>query len=102
MKTKLTREQILEFLTRRKESYHKSYGLTRLGLIGSFSRNEATYKSDIDLIVEFKSGTDNLYDKTQALRRSVTRKFNRKVDIASARYLKSYFKENILRDAIFV
>jgi uncharacterized protein len=100
--SRITKDDILDFLKRRKPSYFKSYDLTQLGLIGSFSRGEAHGKSDIDLVVEFKAGTDNLFEKTESLRRSVKRKFNRKVDIATARYIKSYVKKNVLRDAIFV
>jgi hypothetical protein len=73
-----------------------------LGLIGSFSRDEATIKSDIDLIVEFKPGTEDLWERTESLRKSVKRKFKRDVDICTEKYIKPYYKKNILRDAIFI
>lgn len=31
----------------------RRYGVRRYGLFGSFARNEATIKSDVDLLVEF-------------------------------------------------
>jgi uncharacterized protein len=102
VKRKLTKDEILDFLKRMKPSYYESFSLTKLGLIGSFSRNEATPKSDIDLIVSFKPGTKNLIDRTERLRKSVRRKFGRNVDISPEKFIRPYFKKNILRDAIFI
>lgn len=37
--------------------------MVKLGLYGSFARNEGTENSDIDIIVEFKPNTEDLLDK---------------------------------------
>ncbi len=97
-----TKKEILAFLKDKKSSYFASFRLTKLGLMGSFSRNQAGRNSDIDLIVEFETGTQNLSDLTEKLRKSIKRQFRREVDICREKYIKPYYKKNILRDAIFI
>lgn len=70
--------------------------------MGSFSRNEETNESDIDLIVEFKSGTLDLMHTKEKLRKSIQKRLGRRVDICREKYLKPYYKNRILKDAIFV
>ena len=48
----LTREDILKILHDNKERFAEKYGVTKLGLFGSFARNEATEESDVDICVE--------------------------------------------------
>lgn len=45
----LTRESILKILRENKGSLTEKYGLTKLGLFGSFARGTATEESDVDL-----------------------------------------------------
>jgi predicted nucleotidyltransferase len=97
-----TRKDIVTFLKDNKPYYFHSLRLTKLGLMGSFSRDAANLESDIDLIVEFQPDTENLFDLKERLRKSVRRKFGREVDICRVKYLKPYFRKNILKDAIFI
>lgn len=61
------RDKILSFLEQRKSELFSEYQLIRIGLFGSFARNEATEDSDIDLLVEFEPDTENLSEKSQGL-----------------------------------
>ncbi|MFQ5447859.1 MAG: nucleotidyltransferase family protein [Saprospiraceae bacterium] len=56
----IKKDEILEFLRERKDEFRSEYQIVRLGLFGSFARNEGTEESDIDLIVEFEPNTGNL------------------------------------------
>jgi predicted nucleotidyltransferase len=47
------RQDILQTLSTQHAAMHR-YGVRRYGLFGSFARNEATAKSDIDLLIEFE------------------------------------------------
>ena len=51
-----TKEDILTRL-RDQESQLRSLGVKRLGLFGSFVRQEQTRRSDVDVLVEFEPGT---------------------------------------------
>ena len=57
-----TKGEILDFLTRNKQHFRDRYGIVKIGLFGSYARDEQAENSDIDLIVEFERNTPNLYD----------------------------------------
>ena len=40
---------IIAYLKNKKDELHKSFGITTLGLYGSYARDEATELSDIDI-----------------------------------------------------
>jgi predicted nucleotidyltransferase len=57
------KEEILAFLKEHKHELFSTHQLVKLGLFGSFARNEHTEKSDIDLIIEFQPNTENISEK---------------------------------------
>jgi len=48
----LTRENVLQIFRENKDRFAEKYGVTKLGLFGSFARDEATEESDVDVCVE--------------------------------------------------
>lgn len=96
------RDKILSFLEQRKSELFSEYQLIRIGLFGSFARNEATEDSDIDLLVEFEPDTENLSEKKSRIKSLLEKQFNREVDICREKYIKPYFKSQILESAIYV
>ena len=73
-RTGLTRERILSLL-REHEIMLRKYTVRKMGLFGSYARNEARKSSDVDLIVEFKEPTfDNFMDLTSYLEKLLGRK----------------------------
>jgi predicted nucleotidyltransferase len=97
-----TKDKILAFLKEQKPYLNKTFDLDKIGLFGSFATENDTPESDIDLIVEFKHGTLNIFEKKQLLRNLIFEKFNRSVDVAREKYLKPYYKQQILKEAIYV
>ncbi len=97
-----SKEEILDFLHKNYEAITKKYHLTKLGMFGSFARDEQNTNSDVDIIIEIEDGTQNIYDLKSSLRTYLTRSFDRSVDIAREKYLKPYVKEIILKDTIYV
>ena len=58
----LNRRRILALLQRNEDAL-KQYSVKRIGLFGSYARNEQTRRSDIDFLVEFREPTfDNFMD----------------------------------------
>jgi uncharacterized protein len=93
---------IISFLRENKSVFERDFNISKIGLMGSFSRDEDRMDSDIDVIVEFKSGTVDLSQTKEKLRKIIQKKFGRRVDLCRTRYIKPYFKSRILKDAIFV
>ena len=58
----LNTEEVLEFLRRHRRALESDFHIMRIGLIGSFTRGDQTEKSDIELLVEFEHGTDDIFD----------------------------------------
>jgi predicted nucleotidyltransferase len=98
----IERERILEYIRSQRDRFRRTYHVRRMALIGSFARNEQSPDSDVDLIVDLEEGTPDIFELKRALRSELERQFHRKVEIASERYLKPYFRETILREAIYV
>jgi len=97
-----TKKEILNFLQKNHTYIVETYQLTKLGLFGSFARDEQTINSDVDVLIEIEEGTKNIHDLKVSLNDYLSTAFNRSVDIAREKYLKSYVKELILKDTIYV
>jgi predicted nucleotidyltransferase len=98
----LKREDILAYLNSRKESLQRDRHVRKIALIGSFARNQQQLRSDIDVLVDIEEGTPNIFELKRSLRNELEKKFGRTVEIASERYLKPYYREQILREAVYV
>lgn len=97
----LKREDILRYLHSRKGHFRKTYHVRRIALIGSFARNEHHAQSDIDLLVDIEEGTPAIFDLKRAMKKELEKEFGRPVDLASERYLKPYYRAQILREAVY-
>ena len=50
----MTQDIIINYLTEHKEQFKKDFGITKIGLFGSYARNEAKNDSDIDILIDMK------------------------------------------------
>jgi len=96
----MTREEVIEVLSLHKQELSTLFGVTKLGLAGSYARGEATEESDIDVIVEIQS--DNKFRSFFNLLYFLEEAFHRKIDLATEASLKSLVRERILRDIHYV
>ena len=95
-----TREDILQFLRDNKERFAEQYGVTKLGLVGSFARNEATEESDVDVCVELDKVT---YDILFYFREEIVETTSRSVDLVQVRSgMNDLLKKRIEREAVYV
>lgn len=92
---------ILLFLREMKPELREQFGIHTIGLFGSFARKQQNSDSDIDLLVEFDPGTDELFEKKEKLRELISDRFNVDVDICRLKYLKSYYAKTILDTVIY-
>ena len=96
-----TKENILAVLKTNKPELSK-YGVSNVGLFGSYLRNEQSAKSDIDLLIDFdpeKETFDNfmaVYDLFENLFE------NEKIEIVTKNGLSKYIGPKILNDVVYV
>lgn len=64
----LDTDELLEFLRNHRQTLKSDFNIVKLGIIGSFARGEQTEDSDIDLLVEFESDTDDIFGKKMKLK----------------------------------
>ncbi len=80
----------------------RGYGIKKIGVFGSFVRDEGiTLKSDVDLIIEFKSDHDNLRNLFD-LGFFLEDLLGRKVDLIPARALTNPSASYILNELEYV
>ena len=75
----------------------RSFGVRRLGLFGSFQRDEAQADSDVDLFVEFKP-EEATFDHFMGLSFFCEDLFGRRVEIVTPNSLSPYLGPRILKD----
>ncbi len=98
----IQRQEVLNYLSNNKELFLKQFNIIKIGIFGSYSRNEQTENSDIDIIIEMPRGTEDIFEKKQQLKELLKSQFNCDVDICRERAIKPLFREMILKDAIYV
>ena len=98
----LTQENILNFLSENKLFLREQFHVVKIGIFGSFARNEQNPDSDIDILIEMENNVSNIYDLKWNLREFLKNQFQRDVDICNSKHIKPYAKDYILKDAIYV
>lgn len=88
--------EIFEILSRNKELL-KKYRVKKIGLFGSFVRDESNNESDIDLLVDFE---EKSFDNFIGLVFELEKIFGRKVDLLTEKGISPYilpFVQNEVR-----
>ncbi|WP_294953628.1 nucleotidyltransferase domain-containing protein [Sulfurovum sp.] len=98
----ITQSDILSYLAAHKDEFLHRFGITRIGLFGSFSRGTPNDNSDIDILIELRNGVEDIYRKKQQFRQMLETYFQRNVDIAREKYLSDLARKTIEDDVIYV
>lgn len=96
----LTRENILKELAGN-EKRIRDFGVRKIGLFGSFVRDEAREESDIDILVEFVEGGRS-FDTYMDLKFFLEDLFKRKVDLVDRDTIKPALRPYILQSVRYV
>ncbi|MDO9635149.1 MAG: nucleotidyltransferase domain-containing protein [Paludibacter sp.] len=96
------KKEILDYLKNNKQQLKDNYHLIKIGLFGSFAKDIQNPESDIDLLIEFEPGTQNISEKKEKLKKILKIQFDRDVDLCREKYLKPYMKEFIIQETIYV
>lgn len=96
-----TKTQILDFLSQNKKVFRDKFHIVRIGLFGSYAREEQNPDSDIDLLVEFEENTQDLYELKIQLKEFFQIQLGIDVDICREKYIKPRFKNAILKETVY-
>lgn len=94
----ISKNEILKILKENKKSIQEKYQVNKIALFGSFSRDEATENSDIDILVDMKPSFDNFFE----LKYFLEEKFHTTVDLGKEKNLRLLVKKSIENELIYV
>lgn len=96
----MTFAEVKNILATVKPALHKRFGVSEIGVFGSWVRGEQSQSSDIDVLVEFDKPLD-LFDLME-LQEFLEEVLGRKIDLALRRSLKKYIGQHILAEVQYV
>jgi predicted nucleotidyltransferase len=77
------------------------FGVQRIGIFGSFARNEEKRTSDVDVLVEFASGKAT-FDNFMQLVYFLEDLFGRRVDLLTVSSIDKYIRSRVEREVIWI
>ncbi|MDD5371944.1 MAG: nucleotidyltransferase domain-containing protein [Sulfurimonas sp.] len=94
----MTKSDILNYLKEHYQEFKSQYNVEKIGLFGSYARDEATKDSDIDIFVTMKP---NMFDMI-AIKEQIEEDLHTKVDIIREhKNMKPFFLEMISKDLVY-
>ena len=95
-----SRDEVLKILTNQKSSLLEAYQITRLGIFGSYARDQQTETSDLDVLVDYTQAPTlpRLID----LRDELSEMVQMKVDVVTPYGLKPRIRDRVLSEVIYL
>lgn len=94
----MNRVEVERILKEQKDFLNKKYSVSKIGLFGSYVRNDHSDSSDIDILVEFERpigfGFIDLKDYLESI-------LKKPVDLVTVNALKPYMKQEIMSEVQF-
>ena len=95
----MTRFDILQMQTEKKELMQTQMGVKRIGLLGSYAREEANEGSDIDILVELESPD---FEKLMELQIFLENCFSKSIDLLRVGpHLRHGFLNDIEKEVVY-
>ncbi len=95
----MNRDTIIQYLSEHKPEFEKEFGVTKIGLFGSFARGRGHKDSDIDIVVEM-SKPDLL--ALVGIKQKIEEDLGIEVDVVRNRErMNRTLKKRIERDAVY-
>ena len=96
-----TIDEVVTYLKNNKSFFYEKFGVTRVGIFGSFVRDEQTSSSDIDMVVEMEKNRKNIHSFLQ-LKRFLEKELDTQIDLGFENTLKPSVREKIKGQIIYV
>lgn len=103
MRTKVNSlDKIKQVIKGQKAILAKNYGVSKIGIFGSFAMGDFNQKSDVDILINLnKRNKVSLLDLI-GIENDLSLRLGRKVDLVTQKGLNPYIKNNILKSTIYV
>ena len=95
-----TKEEIIENLKSAKSVLLETCDINEIGIFGSYSRNEQTESSDIDILVEFRKNIGLI--QLMKIENYIKNLIGENADIVIKSDIRPELKDEILRETIFI
>ncbi len=95
----MNKQDILSFLTTHKAELRERFGVLKIGLFGSYARDEQHPGSDIDVIVEIQS--DNTFRSFFGLKAYLEDNLHTRIDLGMESAIKPAARKSIQHDIIY-
>ncbi len=96
----MTKNELLNNLIALKSELNDKFGIEKIALFGSFARDEEKENSDIDIVI-LKMKEKDLSKRIQA-KEFLQKKLNRNIDLGYFDSMKTFIKNRIKKDLIYV
>ena len=95
-----TFKEITSTIRNNRKELQQDYGLLKIGIFGSYARDEQDKNSDVDILVEIKRPMGLI--KLMGLERRLSGLLNAKVDLVTKKALKPYIGKRVLEEVRYV
>ncbi|MEN8265322.1 MAG: nucleotidyltransferase family protein [Nitrospirota bacterium] len=93
-------EELKKILQEHKDELENEYGVTEIGVFGSYSKKQETKTSDLDILIDFQKAVDLLTFVHLKNYLSDILKIN--VDLVMKKALKPKIGERILKEVVYI
>ena len=93
-----TKNEILQYIRASKARYITDYGVIRIGLFGSFVRDDASVTSDVDILVDMPEPTFDMY---MDLKFDLEDQLGLVVDLVLVDTIKERIRQSIEDEAVY-
>ena len=98
----MQKQEILNYLKSHQEYYYNQFGIRFVGLFGSYAREEADEKSDIDILYKIDKDKKLSIFQYLKLNKQLEDFFRTKIDLVRDETLKPQLKQYIRKDITYV
>ena len=95
------KKNVLDYLSMNKDYIKNKYGITKIGLLGSYARGEENEQSDIDIVIEIDKSRKNIHTFF-AFKRELEEALGRKIDLGLESSIKPIVREVIQKEIVYV
>ena len=96
----MTQNELLSQLRLLQQDLSEKFGIQEIAIFGSYARNEAQDESDIDIAI-LKISEQNLSKRLDAIK-FLEKKLHKKIDMGYYDSMKTFIKNRIKKDFIYV